>query len=211
MPWSRFERAHREFEAVGFYLSEHPVEAYQDLLSRHQVRLYQDLQHLPLSGEEKSIVLAGVIAGKKERISKSGNKYAFVQFSDPTGLFEGVLFSEAFMTARPLLEVGTPVLIQASVKRDGDDLKIMIQHLRKLDESASAGDKTLTITVTDAQALQSLHAALTLAGAGSTQVLLQLRCPQFHSVIALKERYKITPKVLDALSVVNHIIETKVA
>jgi DNA polymerase III, alpha subunit (EC 2.7.7.7) len=211
MPWSRFERAHQEFEAIGFYLSEHPVEAYQELLSQYQVKTYQQVQAMALSSEEKAVTLAGVIASKKERLSKSGNKYAFVQFSDPSGLFEGVLFSEAYTNGRALLETGIPLLIRATVKREDEEIKMMIQGLQKLDESASAGSKTLSLTIKDPEALLQVSASLMLGGSGQTQVELQLHCDQFISVVALKDRYKVTPKTLDALSIIRHVQDIKVA
>ena len=64
--------------------------------------------------------LAGTVLHARERKGKSGNAYAFVAFSDPTGQFEAVVFSEALAASRALLEPGTAVLIDVEAEADGE-------------------------------------------------------------------------------------------
>ncbi len=209
--WGRAEKAQFEFEAVGFYLSEHPTDAYQDMLRSYNVKSYKELCQTDFAGSELAVHLAGVVISKKERISKKGNKFAFVQFSDATGLYEGVLFAEAYTNSKELIESGTAVLVRATAKREEEEVRLMIQGLSKLDDSAAAASKTLRFTVRNHQALEELKSTLVQSGEGNAQVEILLSCGTYETVLALKERYKVTPKTIDDLSRIPDVADLMVA
>src|SRR3546814_4724368 len=76
----------KEFEAIGFYLSAHPLDAYQATLNRVGVKRYADVLK-QLHSSEQIIKIAGTIISKQERTSqKTGNRFAFVQCSDASGM-----------------------------------------------------------------------------------------------------------------------------
>ena len=58
--------------------------------------------------------LAGIVIGRQERTSAKGNRFAFVQLSDTSGMFEALVFSETLSTSRELLEPGHRVLAAGS-------------------------------------------------------------------------------------------------
>ena len=70
---------------------------------------------------------------KSERRGRNDQMYAFVSFSDPTGMFEVMLFPEVLAAARPLLEAGKSLLITASAEWDGDELKLRAATIIDLD------------------------------------------------------------------------------
>ncbi|MFX5578809.1 OB-fold nucleic acid binding domain-containing protein, partial [Acinetobacter baumannii] len=84
----------------------HPLDAYQSALQRLQCLD----SALLADATEGSIRLAGVALAKQERMSKNGQKFAFVQCSDPTGFFEVAVFSEVFARTRDLLQPGQLLL-----------------------------------------------------------------------------------------------------
>src|SRR3546814_53093 len=92
--WTPMDQLAKEFEAIGFYLSAHPLDAYQATLNRVGVKRYADVLK-QLHSSEQIIKIAGTIISKQERTSqKTGNRFAFVQCSDASGMFEVMLFSE---------------------------------------------------------------------------------------------------------------------
>jgi len=210
-PWGRAERAQKEFDAVGFYLTEHPVDSYGDMLKKCNVKTYAELRNTDFGSGELAVNLAGVVVSKKERLSKKGNKFAFIQFSDATGFYEGVLFAEAYTNCKDLIEPGTAVLIKALAKREDEEVRFVIQSLSRLEDSAAAASKLLSMTVTDSKALAHVKEVLLKSGVGSARVELTLRCENYESLINLAERYKITPATLDNLSVIGHLRQIKVA
>ena len=68
-------------------------------------------------------------------------------FSEPTGQFEAVIFSETLASPRHLLEPGTAVLITVEGERDGDALKLRAQSIESLDKAAEGVQKGLKVVL----------------------------------------------------------------
>jgi len=111
--WPMHERLSEEFSAIGFYLSGHPLDAYDKVLKRIGVTRYADL----LADARRTSVkakLAGTVIRRQERRGRSGDPFAFVGLSDPSGMFEIMVFSEALSQARSFLEAGRSVVMMPS-------------------------------------------------------------------------------------------------
>jgi len=84
--WLPTERLTEEHAAVGFYLSGHPLDDYVGPLKRQRVMTLTELTQRAQQGAVAAKI-AGAVASRQERKSARGNRFAFVQLSDPTGLF----------------------------------------------------------------------------------------------------------------------------
>jgi DNA polymerase III subunit alpha len=146
--WTPMERLQHEFEAVGFFLSGHPLDAYAGVLGKLGILSYAELEAKAEWGEASGRV-AGIVVSVRERRSQKGNKFAFAVFSEPTGQFEAVIFSEVLAHARPLLEPGTTVLITLEGEREGDSLKLRAQAIQSLDEAANNLQPGLRVVLDD--------------------------------------------------------------
>ncbi len=102
--WLPVEKLQQEFDAIGFYLSAHPLEAYGKSLERLGVVKASELATRVAAGGSTRYKIAGIVVGKKERNSARGNRFAFVQLSDQSGMFEVTVFSDVLSSARPHLE-----------------------------------------------------------------------------------------------------------
>ncbi|NBU27732.1 MAG: DNA polymerase III subunit alpha, partial [Caulobacteraceae bacterium] len=89
-PWDQIRRLDEELSAVGFYLTGHPLEDMVEVLRRRRVTLLADAIPQAEAGAE-AFKMAGMVRRRQERASASGEKFAFVSLSDPTGEYE-VLF-----------------------------------------------------------------------------------------------------------------------
>ena len=145
------ERLQHEFAAVGFYLSGHPLDEYAAVLTKLGVQRYADFEQKAGFGTSAAR-LAAIVVSARERRSQKGNKFAFAAFSDATGQFEAVIFSDTLARSRDLLEPGTAVLISIEAEREGDTLKMRVQSLERLDEAAANVQRGLEV-VLDARAL----------------------------------------------------------
>src|SRR5262249_1828878 len=108
--WLPHERLTEEFHAIGFYLSGHPLDGFHAALKRLGAMSYTEL----LEDRRRSgvrVTLGGTVIRKQERRGRSDQPYAFLALSDPTDMFEVMVFAEALNAARPLLEAGKSVLI----------------------------------------------------------------------------------------------------
>ncbi len=210
--WAPMERLQREFEAVGFYLTGHPLDAYASVLGRLGVVSYAELEAKAEWGEAAGRV-AGIVVSLRERRSQRGNRFAFALFSEPTGQFEVVIFSEVLAQARPLLEPGTAVLITVEGERDGDSLKLRAQAIQSLDEAANGVQRGLKVVLdagaiaADGARLQALKARLTPGGKGVVSLSVALPDRGREVEITIPGRFDISPAQKVAIAALPGVLE----
>ncbi len=145
--WLPAERLAEEFKAIGFYLSGHPLDDYMVALKRKGVMTMDEVMD-KAQGGPCIAKMAGVVAGRQERKSAKGNRFAFVQLSDPTGAYEVTLFSEALEKSRDHLETGAKVVVTAEASMEADQLKLLGRSIAPADIAvADAGAVGLKIYV----------------------------------------------------------------
>lgn len=212
-PWMPMEQLKRELEAVGFYLSAHPLDAYDKVMDRLGVVRAGDLAAKLEREGAAGLKLAGTLIAKQERRSAKGSRFAFAQLSDPTGVFEVTLFSETLSQARDLLEPGVPLLIEASGEWREDTVRLTAQNVRSLDDVAASSSARLTIQVAEERALALIRRLIEREPEGRGRITLELDIdlegerqvvrldlPKPVSITpALKAALKITPGVIDAI------------
>jgi len=163
--WQPAERLAEEFTAVGFYLSGHPLDDYRAALKRSNVMTLDEVMARAAQGPCVA-KMAGVVAGRQERKSARGNRFAFAQLSDPTGAYEVTLFSDTLETAREFLEVGSKVIVQVEATMEAEQLKLLGRSVGPVEAAvAGAGAMGLRIFVEDSGALPAI--AEVLAGAAA--------------------------------------------
>jgi DNA polymerase-3 subunit alpha len=119
-PWTGPDQLDEELSAVGFYLSGHPLEDMVTVLRRRRVTLLADAIIAAEQGAE-AFRMAGVVRRRQERASQSGEKFAFISLSDPTGEYEVLFPPEALRRCREVLEPGASILLKVRAKgRDGE-------------------------------------------------------------------------------------------
>ncbi len=172
--WPVMERLKHEFDAIGFYLSAHPLDSYGPSLRRLDVVRFVDLAGW-LSGRAGSRArLAGIVIDRRIRTSAKGNRFAFVQLSDASGMFEVTVFSDTLAAARDLLEPGRAVLVTADLRSENDGLRLTAQKIEALDEAAAKAAAGLRVFLNDPGPVDSLHKVLECLGAGRGRVRLVL-------------------------------------
>ena len=135
-PWLPAERLRREYDAIGFFLSGHPLDDYATVLKRLRVQTWAEFSRAVKTGATAGKVAATVVS-RMERRTKTGNKMGIIGLSDPTGHFEAVLFSEGLAQYRDLLEPGAAVLLQLGAELQGEDVRARMLHAEPLDDAAA--------------------------------------------------------------------------
>lgn len=199
--WLPMEKLAQEFEAVGFYLSGHPLDEYQKPLARLGIESWLAFQEKILTKGATAAKLAGTITYKQERRSKSGNKFAFVGFSDPTGQFEAICFSDTLNQVRELLEPGKAVIARVEADLDGEEIKLRLQGLEVLDKAAAAVVQGIQIFVRDAKPMESIAKRLQRGGRAPAR-LTMLTNGGREVEIALGSNFVITPQIRGAIKAI---------
>ena len=219
--WQPAERLAEEFKAVGFYLSGHPLDDYMSALKRKDVKT---LDQVTRQAEQGAFVakMAGTVAGRQERKSARGNRFAFVQLSDPSGQYEVTFFSDTLEQARPFLDTGAQVVLQVEATLEADQLKLLARSVTPIDQVISAaGSAGLRVFLATPEALALVATVLTAAnrdvkpganrGPNCGPVYFCLMDPTLPGEVEMDAGVEIavTPQIKGALRSLNGVIEVE--
>ncbi|MCD8497337.1 MAG: DNA polymerase III subunit alpha [Alphaproteobacteria bacterium] len=171
-PWDSLELLAHEFKAVGFYLSAHPLDSRLAQLERTGVRTFAQLERSLESLPAVRTRMAGVLLKKQEKVSQKGSKYAFLQLSDPTGIFEVTIFSETLAANRDVLEPGQTLLLSVDAETREDQVRLTAQGLESLDKSLEAALREVHITLGAEGPIKKLKEFLDAEGEGRIKIKL---------------------------------------
>ncbi|SDY36993.1 DNA polymerase III subunit alpha [Citreimonas salinaria] len=204
--WLPAERLAEEFKAVGFYLSGHPLDDYMPALKRRDV---MTLDEVTARAESAPLVarMAGVVAGRQERKSARGNRFAFCQLSDPSGAFEVTLFSETLEKSREFLETGAKVLLTVEATMEADQLKLLGRGVSPMDQVIAGAVTGLRIFLDDASALSQIAGVLNRAADQLPKAArgpVELLLPDYvglpgDTVLRLGQEFPVTPEIRGAV------------
>jgi DNA polymerase-3 subunit alpha len=207
--WLPMDRLQHEFGAIGFYLSAHPLDSYGPSLKRLDVVSFVDLpQWLKARGATRARI-AGLVVGKQERTSAKGNRFAFIQLTDASGMYEATIFSERLNQAREMLEPGRALLLSVDCRQEEDSLRLMVNEVSSLDQAAAATAAGLKIFHKDAAPVESIKQILAKAGRGRGKIELVLDIPeQKREVdITLRDQIAVSPAVRGAIRAIQGVAE----
>jgi DNA polymerase-3 subunit alpha len=211
--WLPVERLQQEHQAVGFYLSGHPLDDWMGALKRKGVLTLAEVARRAEGGPVVA-KLAGSVGARQERKSSKGNRFAFVACSDPTGLYEVTVFSDVLDQARSLLEPGLNVVLTVEATLEGDTLKLLARGVQAVEGvAADAGASALRVHLAETQAVAAVAALLDQARAAAGRVAKgEVRLCVADAVtgqeidIALPGQWPVGPQVKGALKAVSGVM-----
>jgi len=219
--WTSLDRLQKEFEAIGFFLSGHPLDVYAKVMPKLGAVRFTDFEARAMRGATAGRI-AAIVVSSRERRSQKGNKFAFAMFSDPSGQFEAVIFSDTLAASRDLLEPGKPVLLSVEADYEGETLKLRVQSMQALEDAAGGVERGLRL-VLDANdrrrdaaiaQLKSLLKPSSGPGRGGGEVHLIVSVPDRAGrsaaqtvAMRLNGRYDVSPAQASVLATVSGIVE----
>ncbi len=143
--WPEAELLSREKEALGFYISGHPLDPYAKELERLTPTNTGNIAGVP---DNSRVSIAGILRTKKEITTKKGERMAFLTVEDLHGSIEVVCFPEVFAASRELLDSDVPLWIQGTYKKDETEKgvhKILAESLEALEDACKKRIVGITI------------------------------------------------------------------
>ncbi|HEY4774760.1 MAG TPA: DNA polymerase III subunit alpha, partial [Xanthobacteraceae bacterium] len=228
--WLPAERLRREYEAIGFFLSGHPLDDYAPLLKILRVQTWAEFCRAVKAGATAGRLAATVVT-RVERRTKTGNRMGIVGLSDPTGHYEAVIFAEGFQQYRDLIEPGAAVLLVLTAEAQGEEVRARIQSAEPLDQAAEKLQRGLRIFLRTAEPLDAVSkrldqaASARLRGAevaasatqarasagkpdGEVNIVLML-AGGAEVEVRLPGRFKISPQIAGAIKAVPGVVEVE--
>ncbi len=207
-PWLPAERLTREYEAIGTFLSGHPLDGYKAVLARRRVQAIAEFEEAMRAGATAGR-LAGIVVSKSENRTRTGGRMGIVTLSDPTGQVEAVAFSEMLAELRPLLEPGNCIEVLVHVDQMGDLQRLRLQAVRKLDDIAEKVTSGLRIFVRDPQPVGSIARRLGETGDGEISIVVLADTPRAEVEVRLPRRYRVAPQITAAIRAVPGVVDVQ--
>ncbi|OJX81142.1 DNA polymerase III subunit alpha [Magnetospirillum sp. 64-120] len=207
--WSPHEKLSQEFDAIGFYLSAHPLDAFAKSLKRLGVIKITELpRHLQAGGKSR-VKLAGSVLAKQERTSAKGSRYAFVTASDASGMFEVTLFSEILSASRELLESGGPLLFEVDSRLEDEQLRLTCQRISSLDQEAARAAAGVRIFIRDEAPIPALVQLIAKEAKGRNRVSIVTQTEHREVELGLRNTISLSPGFMGALRSVSGVVEVE--
>ncbi|MDR1693992.1 MAG: DNA polymerase III subunit alpha [Lactobacillaceae bacterium] len=173
--WPELDRLKNEADAIGFYLSAHPLDIYGPGMDKLGVKASSEVFRNVRTGDNIKAKLAGCVNSLQKRLSKSGNKYAFLDMSDATGSFEGLIFSEGLGRYEDVINSGLPLLVGVTIDKQNEDgaPRVMINTVEILDKAISEVANGLIISISNVSAVRKLKEILLQDKKGRNKVYIK--------------------------------------
>jgi DNA polymerase-3 subunit alpha len=212
-PWLPAERLQKEYDAIGFFLTGHPLDDYAAALKRLRVQSWAEFSRAVKAGGGGGRV-AGTVLSRTERRTKTGSKMGIIGLSDPSGHYEAVLFAEGLAQYRDLLEPGRAVLMFLTAEVQAEEVRARIQSVEPLDEAAAKMHKGLRVFLRDPAPIDGLVRRLEPSGAvrngadqaaGEVSMVLLLQNGS-EVEVKLPGRFKVSPQIAGAIKAVSGVV-----
>jgi DNA polymerase-3 subunit alpha len=208
--WTSLEQLAAEFEAVGFYLSAHPLDSRQLQFETLGISGYAQVEAALLDIPAKRFQMAGVLLKKQERISQKGSKFAFLQLSDPTGVYEVMLFSEQLAAAREFLEIGAMLLLTVEAEQREDQIRFTVGKLEPLEAALDSKIQNIQIEIESSAALERIKERLDESGRGMARVSFYVRVEgRKIAKVELPGRYGLNAETRDSIRTMDGVLDVR--
>ncbi len=208
-PWSLGEKLQHEFDAVGFFLTGHPLDEFTEALGRLRVLNFTGFSRSVREGATAGRLAATVIS-RTERRTKSGAKMGIIMLSDRSGQYEAIVFNDTLQQVRDLLEPGEAVLLSVGASVENEEVRIRIQGVEPLSKAMQRVQKGVRIFVQGEAPLDHIAKRLTQRGEGEVALVLMLPERSTEVEIRLTGKYELGPATIGALKAVPGIVSVQV-
>ncbi len=170
--WTNNEMLMNEFQSIGFYMSDHPLNAYRDYFEKMNVISFNKF----IDGKESSALVAGTIMSIQEKKSSKGTPFAIVKFSDLKSEFELFLFSDLLVSNRENLKTANSFILTLQKDNAGADSfsrRINIRKLISLNDFTNKKYDKVTIEIKNQSKLDELQKLLREDGETKIQIKIK--------------------------------------
>ena len=213
--WMFTEKLREEYQSVGFYLSGHPIDEYLPYLVEQNISIFSSLKKDPRQ-IASMLNIVGIVAGKQERQSARGNRFAFIQFSDPGGIFEVMVFSDVLERSREMFEIGQILVLLCEIKIEGEQIKILLKGVQAIEKIVEKSDANgFRIFIESIEAVDALVDRLgsVLPKTNVQKVPLSLVVVDNNLLgdveIKLGDRYSVNPDLIGAIKHIEGVVHVE--
>ena len=183
--WDEAELLNNEKEALGFYITGHPLTKYDTLLSRLKAKKTSDLEHAP---DKAEVLIGGILRTvRKKNVKSSGELMAYLTLEDDEGSVEVIIFPTLYKSAFERLKKDAVVLVKGSIDKDEKGVRLRGLEVSNLEDAGRKSIRKMEISLGETQGssegLQNIR-SLVMEYPGDCQLYLRIRSDKAQTLIA---------------------------
>ncbi|MFY9268161.1 MAG: DNA polymerase III subunit alpha [Candidatus Manganitrophaceae bacterium] len=132
--WDDAQISKLEKEAVGFYITRHPLTPFIEIMKKRSATATEDLAAIE---EDREVRICGVVVQEKVATTKRGDRMAYLRVEDLTGSVEVIVFPDLYQSSAPLFQQDIPLMINGMLDRGEKGLKLKATLIVPLTSSVS--------------------------------------------------------------------------
>lgn len=144
LPWIENQQLSYEKEALGLYMSGHPLNSYASEMRKVVNTFTNNCDHI---SKDKVIIMAGMLSSLKIILTKKGKQMAFAQLDDLYGQIEVIFFADTFKKYSEFLDQDTPLMIKGNIERGDEGAKLMATEVSLLGDTLNRNIKCVHFKV----------------------------------------------------------------
>ncbi len=194
--WEFEERLSKEFEAIGFFISDHPINQYKEIFNDYEII---DYKSFITDNSLKQCNIASTLLKVQERKTSKGNSYAVIKLTDLSSVFELFIFSEILESNRNILLEGNSLLITLNKNLSSDEnrfRRINVNKITLIKELFNKPISNLELSFDDLKKISNLKIS---ESDGKTNITLNYQNDKKLYVFKLKKGRKIDRNLLNLI------------
>ena len=196
--WKFEERLSKEFESIGFFISDHPLNQFKEIFDEYKIVTFSDFS---LNKEIKDSNIAATLLKIQEKKTQKGNSYAIIKCTDLSSVFELFIFSDTLESNRDLLVEGNSLLITLTKNIDDEENRFKRINVRKVISIKNLLNKPINQVIFDLKDVNKLEniSEKLIKEKGNSDVKLSVKDIDKKLIFKLKNKRKIDRKSINMI------------
>ena len=195
--WKFEDRLSREFEAIGFFISDHPLNQFKEIFDDYKI---VDYAQFNLDDTIKEANIAATLLKITERKTAKGNSYCVFKFSDLSSVFDLCIFSYIFELNREVLVEGSSLIITLIKTISNDENRFKRINVQKIASLKDLFNKPVNEIVFNIKSIQDIDKISDLVDAeGTTEVKINITDKNNEISFKLKNKRLIDRKAINII------------
>ena len=141
-PWTEAEQLAYEKEALGLYLTGHPIDRFGEKLQAVGVKRIEELVT-----SEGSVPVAGIISQSRALKTRKGNPMAVITLEDRGGSLEAVVFPEAYGKYGSLIDTDKIVVVRGRLEKDEESVRLLATEIQSIESVLGAAGREMAVRI----------------------------------------------------------------
>ncbi len=195
--WKFEERLSKEFESVGFFISDHPLNQFKEIFEDYNIKDYLSFNN---DNEIINSNIAATLLKIQERKTAKGNPYAVLKLTDLTSVFELFIFSEVLEKNREILQEGSSIILTLAKSVSDEENRFKRTNVQKIASLSELMNKPIEEVLFNLKSLNELNEiSKIIPDEGNTIVKIKLRDQNNELDFTLKNKRNIDRKMLNII------------